>query len=138
MKRRAASVFISALAIMITAYACGGDSSTPPTGPTPNPPSGGGPAPASQTVSITGSGVSMPTFDLAVGGTITFVNNDNRAHEMSSNPHPQHTDCPALNIGSLNPGQSRATAALTVARSCGFHDHADPSNNALKGTVTVR
>jgi hypothetical protein len=138
MKTRAAGVLVGALAIIITAYACGGsDSSTPPTSPSPNPPTTG-PAPASQTVMITGNGVSMATFDLAVGGTITFVNNDTRAHEIASNPHPQHTDCPALNIGSLNPGQTRATSALTVARSCGFHDHGDPSNASLHGTVTVR
>jgi plastocyanin len=136
MKTRALSVVVTALAIIITTYACGGDSSTPPTSPTPNPPSG--PAPATQMVTITASGLSMQSIDLAVGGTVTFVNNDNRMHEMSSDPHPIHTDCPALNIGNLNPGESRASQALTAARSCGIHDHANPATANLKGTVTIR
>jgi plastocyanin len=138
MKTRASGVFLAALAIAITAYACGGsDNPAPPTTPTPNPPQTG-PAPMTQTVSITGSGLSTRSIDVAVGGTVTFVNNDNRAHEMSSNPHPAHTDCPALNVGNLNPGESRATAAITVARSCGMHDHQNPGTASLQATLTFR
>ena len=38
-----------------------------------------------------------------------FVNNDSRSHEMFSDPHPEHTDCPEINqVGFLSPGQSPA------------------------------
>ena len=67
-----------------------------------------------------------------------FVNNDSRAHEPSSNPHPSHTQCPELNIGSIAPGQSRETGTTVGGRTCGFHDHIDPTNASLQGTVQVR
>jgi hypothetical protein len=57
---------------------------------------------------------------------------------MSSNPHPVHTDCPALNVGVLTPGQSRTSNALTSARTCGFHDHDLPTDSRWMGQVTVR
>ena len=58
---------------------------------------------------------------------------------MTSDPHPEHTDCPELNrVGLLNSGQSRETENLVVVRSCGFHDHDDPNNAAVKGRIIVR
>ena len=77
-------------------------------------------------------------LDVAVGGTVTFTNNASDAHDMDSNPHPVHTDCPALNVGNLRPGESRASQALTSARSCGFHDHNNPGTGSLMGTITIR
>jgi hypothetical protein len=41
-------------------------------------------------------------------------------------------------VGLLNPGQSRETGNLVVARTCGFHDHENPDNNALKGRIIIR
>jgi hypothetical protein len=68
-----------------------------------------------------------------------FVNNDNRPHDMSSNPHPEHTDCPAINqAGFLQPGQSRETGNLTTARTCGFHDHNRDSDTTLQGTIVIQ
>ena len=53
-----------------------------------------------------------------------MLNSDSRTHEMDSDPHPEHTDCPELNqIGFLNPGQSRQSGNLNTARKCGMHDH---------------
>jgi hypothetical protein len=70
---------------------------------------------------------------------VTFVNNDSRAHDMASDPHPDHTDCPELNqVGFLTAGQSRQTGNLNTARSCGFHDHNQPSNGLLTGTIVIR
>ena len=59
-------------------------------------------------------------------------------HDMNSDPHPNHNDCPRLNVGPLQPGQSRDSQDLTARRSCGFHDHNQPDNAALRGTVTVQ
>jgi hypothetical protein len=67
------------------------------------------------------------------------MNNDTRSHDMSSDPHPQHSDCPPINeLGILAPGQSRTTGVLGTARTCGFHDHDQPSNAALLGTITIQ
>ena len=73
------------------------------------------------------------------GSRILFVNNDGRRHDMTSDDHPDHLECPALNqVGLLAPGQSRESGNLVVVRTCGFHDHEDPNNNNLKGQIIVR
>ena len=41
-------------------------------------------------------------------------------------------------IGNLEPGQSRQSGNLNVARRCGFHDHLNDGNNALKGAITIQ
>jgi plastocyanin len=87
---------------------------------------------------VTGNGVSASGTTLAAGGTITWVNNDNVAHDMSSNPHPQHTDCPGLGAGEVNPGQQRTTGPITAVRTCGFHDHLNPGTQSLMGQITVQ
>jgi hypothetical protein len=76
---------------------------------------------------------------IAAGGRVTFVNNDTRPHDMSSNPHPEHTDCPPMSdVGFLSPGQSRTSANFTVPRTCGFHDHGEPFNASLQGTIVIQ
>ena len=68
-----------------------------------------------------------------------FINNDTRAHDMYSNPHPEHTDCIEINqVGHLDPGQQRETGNLNTIRSCGFHDHMQDQNRALQGTIVIR
>jgi hypothetical protein len=125
----------AALALALVAWACGDSNS--PTEPTP-PPSTGGPGASSITITLTSAGASASATDLAVGGTVTVVNNDGVSHEMSSDPHPAHTNCPGLNFGPLAPGQSRTSAALSTARSCGMHDHANPGTQSLMRTITIR
>jgi hypothetical protein len=116
------------------AAACGGGSSNPngPTGactPSPNP----------NTIVVQGNQVCPQTLTVARGSQVTMINNDSRVHEMDSDPHPEHTQCPELNqIDFLNPGQSRSSGNLNTARTCGFHDHASPDTNSLKGTITIQ
>ena len=103
---------------------------------------GGGPtSPSSSdaTITISGSGVSPVEVRIPVGGRVTFVNTDVRIHAMSSDPIQFHTDCPAINdVGTLNPGQSRSTGALTTARVCGFHDHTNELDPTWKGRIVVQ
>jgi hypothetical protein len=127
----------TALTLGLMAMACGGGSDSP-TAPSTPPPSSGAPTVNSLTLTVTANGLSAPSGDLAVGGTVTIMNSDSVPHEMSSNPHPEHTDCPALNVGVLNPGQSRTTAPVTSARACGMHDHINPGTQALMRTIVVR
>ena len=126
-------VAAGALAIMT---ACGGDS-------TPTAPSGGssgGPGPSGATITIgTNGAVSPSQVTIAVGQSVTFVNNDSRVHDMASNPHPVHTDCPSMNAaGNLSPGQTKLTNAFTAARTCGFHDHGNPTDAALQGNIVIQ
>jgi hypothetical protein len=58
---------------------------------------------------------------------------------MTSDPHPAHTDCPAINeVGFLAAGQTRATGSLNTPRICGFHDHNRNADTSLQGTITIQ
>jgi hypothetical protein len=73
------------------------------------------------------------------GSRVTFLNNDTRSHNIQSNPHPIHTDCPEINqVGFLNPGQSGQTGILNNARPCGYHDHEQDTVTSLQGTITIQ
>ena len=127
-------------ATIAAAVACGGGSSSP-TSPSDSGggSSNGGTVSDTATITITSAGVVSPsTVTIRQGGRVTFVNNDSRAHDVASDPHPTHEDCPAIDqAGFLNPGQSRATGNLNVVRSCGFHDHNLPSSTGLQGRITI-
>jgi plastocyanin len=117
--------------ITLVLAGCGGDGESP----------GPGPSPGNQyVVTINASGAVSPR-DLTVppGTRVMFVNNHNRRHDMTSDPHPDHLDCPELNqVGLLNPGQSRESGNLNAIRTCGFHDHDEPNNANLRGSIVIR
>jgi plastocyanin len=129
------SARVGAAAIALTVAACGGGDSSPTT-PT-NPGGTGGAIAATITIGADGR-VSPASVTASLGSRVTFVNNHNRPHEMSSDPHPEHTQCPEINVGTIQAGQSRTTQNLVVARRCGFHDHLDDGNTALHGSITVQ
>jgi hypothetical protein len=117
------------IVVCLLLASCGGGSS--PTTPAPGP--------AQPTVTISASGTVTPAITVSPGARVLFVNGDSRPHEMGSDPHPDHTDCPEINqVGLLTPGQRRETGNLNSVRTCGFHDHRDPSNTALRGTIVIR
>jgi plastocyanin len=122
------AVFVTLAAIALSS--CGSSS--------PSSPSGANDGTIAATLTITSSGTSPKTVTVALGSRVTIVNNDSRSHDMNSNPHPEHTDCPALNVGTLSAGQSRTSQNLTTARVCGIHDHSDPFNTAWQATITVQ
>jgi plastocyanin len=128
---------VGAVAAAALAMACGssgGGGGISPT-PTPDP----GTTTPTTTITIANNAVSPVNIVVARGSRVTFVNNDNQPHDMNSNPHPEHTDCPAINdVGFISPGQSRQTGNLNTARTCGFHDHNQDANRNLQGTITVQ
>ncbi len=136
----------AAVVVAATAVACGGGSSSTPTSPstgggtTGGGTSGGGAATDLATITIGTDGrVSPATVTLNRGGRVTMINNHNQAHDMSSDPHPEHTQCPEINqIGFLTAGQSRTSGNFNTARTCGFHDHNLPDNAGLKGTIVIQ
>jgi plastocyanin len=123
---------------LVAAVACGGSSDGG--GPTTNPtPPASGPPVATTTITITANGVSPQRITVPVGSRVTFINNDSRTHEMNSDPHPTHGDCPALDdVGFMAAGQTKLTGNLTVARTCGFHDHNQPTVASLTGQIIVQ
>ena len=119
---------------------CGGSSPSSPSGVTVIVRDGGVGGPNGATITITAAGVSPSGVTVAVGQTVTFVNNDNRSHEMASNPHPQHGSCPSMEagLGTIAAGQTKVTHNFANAGSCGFHDHLNDATASLKGTITVQ
>ena len=148
---------LAAAVAVTTAVACGGGNSTPttptppttttpttPTTPAPAPPTAPttptGPNPTTATITIGSDGrVTPSSVTIAPGGRVTMINNDSRPHDMASDPHPEHSQCPELNQwGFLQSGQQRASGNLNTARTCGFHDHNLPGNTGLQGRVIVQ
>lgn len=121
---------LGAAALMAVASACDSSSDTAPSD---------GTAPSTNTITITSMGVSPKNITVARGTQVTFVNSDSRTHEMNSNPHPSHEDCPEINqVGFLSAGQSKLTGNLNTARTCGYHDHNRDSDTSLQGTITIQ
>ena len=131
--------FVGSLAALGLLAACGG-SATSPSSVTVIVRDGGAGGANGATITITGAGVNPAGVTVPVGQTVTFINNDNRSHEMASNPHPQHGSCPSMEagLGTIAAGQTKVTHAFANAGSCGYHDHLDDTNAALKGTITVQ
>lgn len=128
--------FAATLAAALLASACGSSDSTGPS--TNGGGGGGGGSTNTTTITITANGASPRDVTVALGSRVTFVNNDTRSHEMDSNPHPEHTDCPALNVGFIAAGAQGVSQNLTTARTCGFHDHNQPSNTNLQGVIRIQ
>jgi plastocyanin len=127
---------IAAAAVAAACLAgCGGSDST---APSTNGSGGGGGSTNTTTITVTANGVSPASVTVPLGSRVTFVNNDSQPHTMDSDPHPEHTTCPEINVGFIAAGASGTTQNLTTARTCTFHDHNQPSNNALKGTIRIQ
>lgn len=120
-------------AALAAAAGCGGDSGSP--SPSPGP----GTGTIAATITITAAGASPRDVTIAPGSRVTFVNNDTRNHDMQSDPHPEHTDCPAMaQVGFLTPGQSKTSGNFNTTRNCGFHDHNLPDVASLQGVIRVQ
>jgi hypothetical protein len=127
---------VAAAGAMVLAIACGGGSSsaTSPTGS-----AGCTPSSSPNTFVIQNNTICPSTMTVKLGSQVTVINSDSRAHEMDSDPHPEHTDCPELNqIGHLEPSQSRQSGNLIVARTCGMHDHTAPDVSSLWASIVIQ
>ncbi len=118
------------LAVAATAVGCGGGGPSGPSPPPDNP----------NRITISADGVVSPADLVVAPGTrVLFVNNHSRSHQMTSDPHPDHQDCPEINqVGLLGFGQSRETGNLITVRTCGFHDHDNPNDTRLQGRIVIR
>ncbi len=125
-----APAIVFAITAAALAAACGGSGapSTPTTSDNPN-----------QMV-ISAAGVLTPSeITVTAGSRVLIVNSHSKPHQIASDPHPEHTDCPEINqVGLLGPGERRETGNLVTVRTCGLHDHDDPDNASLHGRIIIR
>jgi hypothetical protein len=132
MARRSIHTAAATVAAAMTLGGCGGGGGSP-NGPTPNP------DPGQPTITITAAGVAPRELTIAQGQRVLFVNRNNRAHQMNSDPHPDHGSCPQIDqVGFLNSGQSRETGNFVSAGTCGYHDHNLFDVTALQGRIIIR
>jgi len=131
-----AAAFAAAAALTVTA--CGSSSSSPSSASSPT--TAPGDAVAATTITITNGVASPKNIKVARGSQVTFINNDSQPHNMTSDPHPEHTDCPEINqVGFLSSGQRRQTGNMVTNRTvCGFHDHDAPNVAGLQGSITIQ
>lgn len=85
-------------------------------------------------VTLTTDGYSPQTLTIKVGTTVTWLNNSGDVATVSSDPHPTHTDFPALNLGKFSNGQ-KLTLTFDKAGTYKYHNHLNPSQ---KGTIIVQ
>jgi hypothetical protein len=125
---------------LVACFACGSSNDGGGGGGSPLIPSGSGPGPSGATITIGSNGTVSPSqVSIAIGQSVTVINNDSRPHEIASDPHPAHTNCPSINaLGTISAGQTKLTNSFPSGGTCGFHDHINPDNNNLKGSITVR
>lgn len=91
---------------------------------------------ASTTIEIEfdGSSYTPQTVTIEQGDTIRWTNVSATEYtQISSDPHPVHTDYPPLNIGLLAPNDS-VTLVMNDIGTYGYHDHLLPSTT---GTIIV-
>ncbi len=84
----------AALAVAGLAAGCGGDDQPRLAQRRSRSPGGGGGSTNTTTITMTSSGASPRDITVPLGSRVTFVNNDTQPHDMASDPHPEHTDCP--------------------------------------------
>ena len=128
------AILLLLLCLLVVSCGGGGNPSPAPS-PTPSNP---------YTFTLSSSGVSPKELTVPIGTRVAFVNHDARQHDMTSDPHPDHTDCPEINsVGVLNQNDSRETGNLVTPKTCGFHDHENPppttqAGNQWTGRILIR
>lgn len=127
MRAGKSSRVVVALACAAALVRCGKDSPSEPSPPG-----------AVTTVTLTTAGANPKTVQIAPGSRVRFINNDTRSHNMVSDPHPEHNECPEINqVGVLALGQTRETGNLVQVRTCGFHDH-DDDPPPFRGQIVIK
>jgi plastocyanin len=134
-RARALAAAVTAAALSaLTVMSCS-KSTTAPSGSTAACTAG----PTSTTMTIANNAVCPQNITVPRGTQVRFINQDSVAHEMFSDPHPEHTDCEELNaVGHLEPSQQRLSSNLNTVRTCGFHDHQRPDVAGLRGRITIQ
>lgn len=74
-------------------------------------------------VAITpGGGFSPASVNISTGDTVRWTNNDSVTRNVSSDPHPAHTDYAPLNLGNVA-ASGQLTLTFSSAGTYNYHDH---------------
>lgn len=89
---------------------------------------------AAAVVSATSSGYQPQTITVKAGTKVTWTNASGAMSNVSSDPHPVHTDYPPLNLGGFANGES-ASLLFDKPGTYKYHNHL---NATQRGTVIVQ
>lgn len=106
---------------------------TPPTLTQPPPASSAAQNIETVTVVLNKTGFDPASITITPGSKVIFVNNSGENATVNSDPHPTHTNYPPLNLGSIDPGQSK-NLTFDTPGTYGYHNHLNPSQ---RGTIIV-
>ena len=84
-------------------------------------------------VTVTTNGFQPSSLTIKAGETIVWNNQSGNTGNVSSSPHPIHTDYPPLNLGDIAPGAS-VSLVFPTAGTYKYHNHLNPSQ---RGTIVV-
>ena len=112
-------------------FACGGSDPAP---------SGSGGTATGPTITITSSGVNPKTAHGGArhAGDVRQQRHPTSLHGKRSASRHMTTVRRSIQLASLNAGQQRQTGNLNTVRRCGFHDHDNPTNTGLQGTIVIQ
>jgi plastocyanin len=88
---------------------------------------------ADNTITYTDNGFTPSTLTVKAGSKVTIKNTSSGTLQFDSDPHPQHTDDPEINVGIINSGESQ-TVTVTKTGTHGYHNHLNPGD---RGTLVV-
>lgn len=91
------------------------------------------PAASQVEVVLGASGFSPATVTIKAGTKVVWTNKSGGMETVNSDPHPQHTDYPPLNLGRFAAGES-LSLVFEKAGTYKYHNHLDASQ---RGTVVV-
>lgn len=86
------------------------------------------------TIILTDNGFSPSSYTSKSGNSVTIQNNSSSTLGFYSDNHPTHTKNTELNVGNIEPGESK-TVVLTNIGTWGFHNHL---NSSETGSITVK
>jgi plastocyanin len=85
------------------------------------------------TITYGNNGFSPSTLTVKAGTTVTIKNTSSGPLQFDSDPHPQHTEDPELNVGLIKAGSSM-TVTVNTKGSHGYHNHLNAGDT---GTIVV-
>lgn len=132
----AAVVLVGGVFLLVHASSSSSSSSAKTTSTTSqsSTPAASTPATVAATITYSSAGFSPALTTVKAGDTVKITNTDSEAMYLASDPHPTHTDDPDLNVGAINPGESK-TFTVTQKGSYGFHNHLNPTE---KGKIDIQ
>lgn len=89
---------------------------------------------AEASIFLTPTGFNPSSLTIKTGATVIWTNQSGAPGNISSDPHPIHTDYPPLNLGNFDAG---ATLSLSFPApgTYKYHNHLQPSQS---GTIIVK